>query len=111
MDRIIKSPAAPHSDPAGRPAGLLARGRWVSGAPGCSWPLYPARVRRGEGEAAGLPLSGPQILSGAGKGWDWAIPKVCAWGILAWVLLQPGSEDPGKRVGSTQIPALHNDGS
>lgn len=63
----LKPPAAPHSDPASRPAGLLAGGRRVSGAPGSSGPLHPARVRRGEGGGPGPPLSGPQIPVG---GWE-----------------------------------------
>lgn len=63
----LKSPAAPHSDPASLPAGLLAGGRRVSGAPGSSGPLHPGRVRRGDGGAPGPPLSGPQIPVG---GWE-----------------------------------------
>lgn len=44
----LKSPAAPHGDPASRRARLLAGGRRVSGASRTSGALYPAGVRRGE---------------------------------------------------------------
>lgn len=85
----LKSLAAPHSDPASHPAGLLAGGRRVSGAPGSSGPLHPARVRRGEGGAPGPPLSG---ALNPGRGLGRGVP----WGILAGILPSPTLGTPGR---------------
>lgn len=101
----LKSLAAPHRDPAGRPAWLPAGGRRVSGARGSSGPLYPARVRRGERRgprAAPLWASNPW----GGGGWE----GVCRGGVLAWIPLRPIPEDPGKSLDSAQIPALNDGG-
>lgn len=95
----LKSLAAPHSDPASRPPGLLAGGRRVSGAPGSSGPLHPARVRRGEGGAPGPPLSG---ALNPGRGLGRGVP----WGILAGILPSPTLGTPGRARAAPRILLL-----
>lgn len=97
-----------------RPAALLGCLREGAGFPellGAPGRFTQSGSGEGKEGPQGCPSLGLKSPWGLGRGWDWAIPKVCAWGILAWVPLQPRSEDLGKRLDSAQIPALHNDGS